>query len=252
VTATTAPTAIETRRPVVERVAYVVGAVLFASGVVHLGVLIVSGDSWEGPLSYRKAATFGLSFGLTLLAVTWATSFVDLRPRVRDLLLGVFTAACVLETALVTLQVWRGVPSHFDFETPFDTTVSMTLAVGGGVIILCALGFTAAIWRSVTAPPMQLALRYGFVVLLLALGVGAVMIGRGVSLARGGQAQLAYDTAGRLKPLHGVALHAVLVLPGLAWILGRSGWSEHRQLTAMRVAAGAYTALLAVVALTLI
>jgi hypothetical protein len=99
---------------------------------------------------------------------------------------------------------------------------------------------------------MQLALRYGFVVLLLALGVGAVMIGRGVSLARGGQPQLAYDTAGRLKPLHGVALHAVLVLPGLAWVLGRSGWSEHRQLTAMRVAAGAYTALLAVVALTLI
>jgi hypothetical protein len=252
VTVTTAPSAVETRRPVVEQVAYVVGALLFVSGLVHLGVLIVGGDTWEGPLSYRKAATFGLSFGLTLLAVTWATSFVDLRPRMRDVLLGVFTVACVVETALVTMQVWRGVPSHFDFETSFDTTVSMTLAIGGGVIILCALGFTLAVWRSVTAPPMQLALRYGFVVLLLALGVGAVMIGRGVSLARNGQAQLAYDTAGRLKPLHGVALHAVLVLPALAWLLGRTTWPEHRQLTAMRVAVAAYTALIAAVALSLL
>ncbi|MGZ4728626.1 MAG: hypothetical protein ACXWB2_12965 [Acidimicrobiales bacterium] len=238
-------------RPLQERVAYVVGALLLVSGVVHLGVLLVSGDSWEGPLSYRKAATFGLSFGLTLVAVTWATAHVDLRARTRDGLLGTFTAACVVETALVTMQVWRGVPSHFDFETSFDSTVSMTLAIGGGVIIVCALGFTAAAWRSVGSPPMQLALRYGFVVLLLALGVGAVMIGRGVSLARSGQAQRAYDTAGSLKPLHGVALHAIAVLPALAWLLGRSGLSDDRQLMAMRVAVASYSALIAVVAVAL-
>src|SRR4051794_10732899 len=185
-TLTSAPPVRVARRPVVDQVAYAVGALLCTSGVVHLCVLISSGDSWEGPLSYRKAATFGLSFGLTLLAVTWATSFVALPDRTRAVLLGVFTGACVLETALVTMQVWRGVPSHFDFETSFDTVVSMTLAIGGGVIIVCALGFTAAVGRSPPAPPMRLALRYGFVVLLLALGVGAVMIARGVSLARGG------------------------------------------------------------------
>ena len=238
--------------PLVERIAYVVGAVLFASGVFHLGVLVVSGDTWEGPLSYRKAATFGLSFGLTLVAVAWTTSFIAMAPRLRNVLLGAFTVACVVETVLVTMQVWRGVPSHFDFETSFDSAVSMTLAMGGGVIILCALGFTVAAWRSVTAAPMQLALRFGFVVLLLALAVGAVMIARGVSLARGGDAQLAYDTAGRLKPLHGVALHAIFVLPGLAWLLSRTSWSEARQLTVVRVAVAAYALVIAAVALTLL
>ncbi|OXM44067.1 hypothetical protein CFP71_40965, partial [Amycolatopsis thailandensis] len=104
----------------IERVAYVTGALLFLSGLVHAIVLIASGGSWTGPLSMRKAVTFGWSFGLTLATVAWATSYVAVRPRVRNVLLGVFTGASVVETVLVSMQAWRGVPSHFNFETGFD------------------------------------------------------------------------------------------------------------------------------------
>ena len=65
----------------VERVAYVVGGVLFVSGLVHVVVLLVTGWTWIGPVSLRKAATFGLSFGLTLPSVAWATSYLRLRAR---------------------------------------------------------------------------------------------------------------------------------------------------------------------------
>ena len=85
-------------------------------------------------MSLRKAATFGLSFGLTLPSVAWATSY--LRLPARGLVLGVFIATCVVETVLISMQAWRGVPSHFNFATPFDTAVSTTLALGGGVIVL--------------------------------------------------------------------------------------------------------------------
>src|SRR5262245_22409380 len=47
-----------------ERTAYVVGTLLLVSGLVHLALLVVTGASWEGPLSLRKASTFGLSFGI--------------------------------------------------------------------------------------------------------------------------------------------------------------------------------------------
>src|SRR5690349_14852963 len=87
-----------------ERVAYVVGAALFTSGLVHVAVLLASGGSWEGPLSLRKAATFGLSFGLTLASVAWATSFLSMRTLARVALLGAFTVASVVETVLVSLQ----------------------------------------------------------------------------------------------------------------------------------------------------
>jgi hypothetical protein len=235
----------------VERTAYVVGAVLFASGLVHVGVLLVTGRTWTGPLSLRKAATFGLSFGLTLATVAWATSLLSMRESARTVLLRVFTVASVVETVLVSMQAWRGVPSHFNFETPFDNVVAMTLAVGGGVIIITALGFAAAtvVGTGAMSPSIRLAVRSGFLTLLVALGIGAVMIARGVVEARGGQAELAYTTAGELKPVHAVAMHAILVLPGMAWLLRFTGWDERVRMWLVGAGAGGYLVLTAVVAI---
>ena len=86
-------------------------------------------------------------------------------------------------------------------------------------------------------------------VLLVAFATGAVMVARGVVEARGGQAQLAYDTAGSLKPLHAVAMHAVLVLPALAWLLAHTSWAEARRLRLVWVAVVADAVLTAVVGL---
>ncbi|VVJ16005.1 Uncharacterised protein [Amycolatopsis camponoti] len=233
----------------VEKVAYAVGAALFLSGVVHAVVLLATGGSWLGPLSMRKAVTFGLSFGLTLASVAWATSFLTVRPRLRTALLGAFTAASVAEVVLVSMQAWRGVPSHFDFETPFDSAVSMTLAAGGGVIVLTIIGFTAAalVEPGPEAASMRLAVRAGLVVLLVALATGAVMIGRGVVAARGGDPQGAYTTAGSLKPLHAVAMHAILVLPALAWVLRFTRWPEAHRLRVVLAAVVADALLTAVI-----
>ncbi|WIX83952.1 hypothetical protein QRX50_17480 [Amycolatopsis carbonis] len=242
-----------------ERVAYVVGAVLFASGVVNAVVLLASGGTWVGPVSLRKAVTFGLSFGLTLASVAWATSYLTLRPRARAGLLGAFLAACVAEVLLVTMQAWRGVPSHFNFETGFDTVVSMSLAAGGGVIVVTALGFTAAAFRSPgtllsgkllsgkPAPSMLVAVRFGLLVLMVALATGAVMIARGVVEARGGSPELAYTSAGSLKPLHAVAMHAILVLPGLAWLLRFTALPERARLRVVWLAVAADAVLTAVI-----
>ena len=233
-------------RPV-ERLAYVVGAVLFASGLVHVAVLLVTGWTWIGPVSLRKAATFGLSFGLTVASLAWATSF--LRLRARGLVLGVFLVTSVVETALISMQAWRGVPSHFNFETPFDTAVSMTLALGGGVLIVVGIVCTVAAFAGAgaLAPSMAVAVRTGLVVLLVAFATGAVMVARGVTESRSGAAQLAYDTAGSLKPLHAVAMHAVLVLPALAWLLAHTAWTEERRLRVVWVAVAADAVLTAVI-----
>jgi hypothetical protein len=232
----------------VERVAYLVAAALFVSGLVHVTVLLVTGRSWLGPLSLRKAATFGLSFGLTLASVTWATGLLSMRRRPRAALLVAFTVACVVEVLLVTVQAWRGVPSHFNFSTPVDTVVSMTLAGGGFVIVLTGLGFTAAALRATrdTAPSIRLAVRYGLLVFLVALGTGAAMIAHGVRLGRT-DPQAAYTTSGALKPIHAVAMHAILVIPALAWLLRFTAWPEQRRRTLVWFGIAGYTALLLVV-----
>lgn len=51
------------RRPY-QTVSWVIGGALILSGLFHLGVFLVDGGAWEGPISWRKPVTFGLSFVL--------------------------------------------------------------------------------------------------------------------------------------------------------------------------------------------
>ncbi|GGM98812.1 hypothetical protein [Streptomyces fuscichromogenes] len=230
-----------------ERLCHTTGALLVLSGLAHLVVFAVDGGPWYGPVSWRKPVTFGLSFGLTLIAVTWVTSYLKVGERLRTVLLLVFAADCVLEVGGITLQAWRRVPSHLDMETPFDTAVSMSLAVGGGILVVVLTVFAVASFRHRPAGPvgMALAVRSGFAILLVALASGAAMIARGVVLVRTGHQEAAYDSTAPLKPLHGVSLHAVLVLPALAWLLSRTSWSEQARWRTVAVAVGCYAAAVA-------
>lgn len=233
-------------RPV-ERLCHAIGLLLVVSGVVHLAVFAVDGGPWYGPVSWRKPVTFGLSFGATLIAITWVTSYLRIAARLRAVLLTVFAADCVVEVGGITLQAWRRVPSHLDMETPFDTAVSMTLAIGGAVLVVLLTAFAVAAFRHRPAGPpgMAPAVRAGFAVLLVALASGAAMIARGVVLTRTGHQDAAYHSTAPLKPLHGVSLHAVLVLPALAWLLSRTSWSERARRRTVAVAIGCYGAAVA-------
>ena len=235
----------------VERAGYLVGALLLISGIVHVTILTVTGASWLGPLSLRKPAVFGLSFGVTLVTIVWVASFLPLAERTRVALLTIFTAASVVETALVSLQAWRGVPSHFNVETAFDALVARVLAVGGIALVVVIVGLTATAFRRNPAVPISLrrAIQVGFVLLCGAMATGATMIARGMMLVFAGNPAAAYATGGALKPTHAVTMHAILVLPLLAWLLSFADWSERDRLRVVLLASAAYLVLASVIAL---
>jgi hypothetical protein len=236
----------------IERAAYWTGGLLILSGVIHLAILVTSSGTWEGPLSLRKPATFGLSFGLTLINVTLIASFVPLKDRSRTLLLGLFTAACVLETFLVSLQTWRGVPSHFNVETPFDAAIAQTLALGGFTLVAIIVVLTVVVFRhgSAVPPTVNLAIRAGFVALVGAQVAGGVMIVTGMRLVFGGDPSRAYAMGGWLKPVHAVLMHGILMLPLLAWLMTRSNWDERRQLRGVYTAIAVYALVVTVTLMT--
>ena len=240
-----------TRGRRIERIGYAVGALLLISGIAHIAILAVTGESWVGPLSLRKPATFGLSFGITLVTIVWVTSFLPLADRTRVALLSIFTAASVVETALVSLQAWRGVPSHFNVETAFDAMVARALAVGGIALVTVIVGLTATAFRRNPAVPISLrrAIQMGFVALCIAMATGATMIARGMLLVFAGHPTAAYATGGALKPTHAVTMHGILVLPLLAWLLSFADWSERDRLRVVLLASAAYLALASVIAI---
>jgi hypothetical protein len=233
----------------VERACYLVGVLLIVSGLIHVAILLITGASWQGPVSLRKPATFGLSFGLTVLTVVGVTSFLDLSTRTRSLLMTAFTAMAVLETTLISLQAWRGVPSHFNLATPFDAWVTRGLAGGGVALITMVVVLTIAAFRHSQSVPAsaRMTIQAGFVALCAAMAVGAVMIGRGMTLVFSGHPQEAYATGGILKPMHAVTMHGILVLPVLAWLLSLTDWSEAQRVRLVRLALRAYLILVAAV-----
>ncbi|MGH3647593.1 MAG: hypothetical protein ACRDTM_10515 [Micromonosporaceae bacterium] len=229
----------------VERACYLVSAALFVSGLVHLGVYAIDGGPWQGPVSWRKPVTFGLSFGITLASVTFAASFLSRRDALRRLLLGVFAVASCFEVGLITLQAWWGVPSHFNRETALDGAIATALAIGGVTLIVIVVALTVLTWRGQgRLTPELLAVRAGVGTLLGALAVGGAMIAVGVTTT---DPQVAYATAGGYKPAHAVLMHAVTVLPVLGWLTRFTGWPAGRRTTAVWLAVGGYLLTAAVV-----
>ena len=136
----------------------------------------------------------------------------------------VFAIDCVVEVAGITIQAWRDVPSHLNTSTPGNALIAFSLAAGGGVLLIVLGTFAVSALRGRVNGPasMRLAIRSGFALLVVGLLAGIAMIVRGEVLIRSGETEAAYNHAGFLKLFHGVALHALLVLPVTAWLLGRT------------------------------
>jgi hypothetical protein len=136
-------------------------------------------------------------------------------------------------------------------ETTFDALVARTLAAGGIALVAIIVALTIAAFRHNPTVPISLrmAIQIGFVALFSSLVVGALMIAKGMMLVFAGDAQAAYATGGTLKPTHAVTMHAVLVLPVLAWLMSFANWSERRRLGVVLLAAAGYVVLAGVVAI---
>ncbi|MCW2693382.1 MAG: hypothetical protein JWM67_1986 [Mycobacterium sp.] len=225
-----------------DRRRYAVAATLVASGIAHLGVQAVAGGAWDGPVSWRKPATFGLAFGVTLATLTAVTRLVPVSPRRRARLLTAFAVACVGEVAVITTQAWRGVPSHFNVSTPVNGAFAYTAAAGGAVLIGTTLAFAVPALRGdpAAAPSVRLGVRAGFISFLTALGFGAAMIAIGVRAGRVVSQDAAYTAARHLVAGHAATMHGILVLPGIAWLATRTDWPEDERLRRVRLACAGY------------
>lgn len=217
---------------------YAVGAGLIVLGFVHGAVFLVDGGSWSGPVSWRKPMTFGVSFGLTTATIGWVLGWLRIDALTGWLLAVPLAAGSTYEVGWVTAQRWRGVPSHFA-EQGTDEAV---WALAGMVIALVGLVLVAVTLLAFTrlqAPAgLAFAIRAGLVILLAGQVVGALIVANGNAIAAPPTAvdHAVFGEAGAMKVPHAIAMHAIQLLPLLAWVLWRVGVDEPRR---MRVAAAA-------------
>lgn len=220
-----------------QRLAYISGAVLMLSGAVHFSVYLVDGGLWTGPVSWRKPVVFGVSFGLALVTLSWVVGLLRPTRVVGWLVLGTLTFCSVGEVVLISMQRWRGVPSHFNNNTPFDSAVFSMM--GSLVLVFAVLVVLITVWSfiRIAAPPsLALAVRAGLVLMLVSQAVGAHMI------VQGGNT---FGAAGAMKLPHAVTLHAVQVLPALALLLLAGTTTEPHRTRVVASATAGYGLLIA-------
>src|SRR5919108_5985874 len=171
-----------------QRLGYLVGGALILVGLGHLVAWLLVGGAWEGPVSFRKPTTFGISFGLTTLTLAWVAGHLRISDRTGWLLLVPLSVADTSEVVWVSVQRWRGVASHFNVETTLDNLLFVVM--GGVAVAIAALVIVVITVLAITSmrasPSMALAIRAGLLILLVAQLVGGWMIQHGIGPANAG------------------------------------------------------------------
>lgn len=230
------------------RIAYMVGVTLMLVGLAHGIAWLFVRDAWEGPISFRKPFSFGMSFGLTTVTLAWFADRLRLGRTAGWALLLPIALANAAEVAWVSLQRARGVASHFNFATPLDAALYFMMGAGAiAVSALATVALTALAFRRRTEDPaLTLAIRVGLVLLLIAMIGGGAMISVGNDRAEIGQTHnlVQWGAAGNMKVTHALGIHGMQVLSGLAVWLSATAMTATTRTRLIAVAAVGYTGLL--------
>lgn len=219
----------------------IVGWVLVLSGLAHVVVWLVDGrPPLEGATGWRKPIVFGLSTGVTTLSL--AALRVGAPQKLRWSL--TYLVTMVLELALIDLQAWRGVGSHFNISTLFDGAVFglMGLTILVSMAAAVVLGVSAA--RAKQDADLELSTQLATAALVLGSLIGiAIAVHGSVVQQLGGTP--GYLGAGEWKPVHAIALHGLQLFPLVAWWLRRTVPLTSSRVRLLSQVAGAWGLLVA-------
>jgi hypothetical protein len=216
-------------------------AVVTAAGVFADDRVLVGDPIWMKPFK------FSVSIFLYALTLAWMLALLPRRSRPAEWSAVVIVLSLFIETAIVVVQVIRGTTSHYNMATPFDAALWNVMF--GAIIALFFAHLLIAVAVLRARIPDRV-VRTG-----VALGVGVSLLGLFVATPMGSANQHTVGAAdggpgmpvvgwstvgGDLRVGHFVGLHALQLLPLLAWALTRfAGRLSERARVRLLLLAGA-------------
>jgi hypothetical protein len=251
--------------------------VLTAAGLLMTGVLaasliglVVDPRVITGAPAWLKPTKFAVSTAIYML--TLAAIFTQLPdwPRTRRMVGWVTATVLVLEVAIIDTQAWRGTTSHFNVGTRLDLVLFAMMGAAIAVQTLSSVAVAVALWRQrFDDRTLGWALRWGLVITIVGASTGWFMTRptaaqldeartTGRMLIAGAHTVGAPDGGpglpgtgwsvehGDVRIPHFVGLHAMQILPLLAFVLHRLRSEETARVRMMIVATASYAALFAI------
>ena len=252
------------------RILWVTGVILLATMLAHVAALVITGGTWTGPVSLRKPVTFAETGWLACWSVALVMPALGMRAWQQRVVGGATALFAVVETAIMAVQAWRGVPSHYNFTTPLDAALMRGGAGGTAAVFLIGvvvLLVAAARARHASAP-VRLGVLAGGAVLLIGCLVGLVMIFNNGGVYQGhigfpsrAGGYLGPDAAtvgpeylllrpqtagGDLVLPHAVGVHGLVLLAVPAVLAARTALDRRRQLAVVGTASASVGVALAI------
>lgn len=208
------------------------GCLIAAQGLVLLGLMPLDDYEILGVDRWLKPFKFCVSVAVFLWTVAWLMPHLPAERSLRGGIRWSLASAQIGEIGAIVMQAARGTRSHFNFDTPFDTSV---FALMGVLIVINTLAVALLLYlfcaRSTpsVARPYLWGIRLGILVFLLGSAAGGVMLERGthtVGAPDGGPGLPLTNwstEAGDLRAAHLVGLHAFQVLPFVGFLASRRG-----------------------------
>jgi len=240
-----------------QRFLFVSGSALLVSMLVHGVALAATGFQLHGPVSFRKAMTFAETGWLLCWAVGWLLPLISMRRWERNVVVAGSWAFAVIETFIMSLQVWRGRPSHYNTDTIGDALLFGTGGVIAFLLMLAMLVLLRASFRERgLAPSLLLSIRAGTMIMLIGVFTGWLMIynwggvWQGVfregNLLSGDIVPVAEGAVGGdIVLLHALGVHGLNLVPLVAWLLSYSRLPEQLR---YRITAAATVFIAAIIA----
>ncbi|BCJ41977.1 hypothetical protein GCM10010168_66460 [Actinoplanes ianthinogenes] len=210
--------------------AVIAGIGLFADARILTGVPI-----WLKPFK------FAVSFALYGWTLAWLLSLLPRRSRIAEWAGTVVVGVSVIELAIITVQVIRGTTSHYNQTTPLNATLWSIMGASIMVLFLAHLVIgIGALRQRIKDKASAYAIRLGLFISLIGMlvafpmttqqtGVEGITGAHSVGVPDGGPGMPLTGwstTGGDLRIGHFVGLHALQVLPFLAYALTR--WAGDR------------------------
>jgi hypothetical protein len=251
-----------------------VDPLLTATGLVMLPVLagaliglVVDPRIITGAPAWLKPAKFAVSIAIYTFTLAWIFSYLPDWPRMRRIVGRVTAVVMVLEIAIISLQAWRGVTSHFNASTPLDMTLFSVMGTAIVAQTLTSIAVAVALWRQpFRDAALGWALRLGLVITIVGASTGGFMTrptaaqleqvrATGQMPVAGAHTVGAPDGGpglpgtgwsreyGDLRVPHFIGLHAVQALALIVFAMRNRPWPQARRARTIVAIAASYAGL---------
>jgi hypothetical protein len=194
----------------------------FCMGLLSFNHTIISGESaWAKPTRYY------LSSGISIWTFGWFIYHINSKTKIK-VLSWLIAITLFFETAIIFIQSYRGVPSHFNTSDPFNAMMNLVLLSLMLIFIITIIYITFIFFNQKKMPISQhytWGLRMGLVNFVVFSVTGLIMFAKmthciGGIENGGGMALFNWSHKhGDLRIAHFMGVHALQIIPLLSYYL---------------------------------